>query len=213
MRVRSCRAHSAQDRHTHPCLVVLQLPGNAADLRRAGKFHLGQKIDEMLFSAPAQPDLLLLLLVFEHGFHGHTGDQRHVMDLVGISCDTDDALLVSVMHDRHVDTWKHAREHPLIPDHDHVLRPMYNTVRHLVVGPDSLRVAACNDHTRFVHDIDVVFRILRDLLNKPARQFGFDHGCLLDLITSQHELHSDPSFRGPCIRYKPLPSRARPAHS
>ena len=85
-----------------PCLsrisVSLQLPGNAADLRRAGKFHLGQKIDEMLFSA-------------------------------------------------------------------------------------------------------------------PARQFGFDHGCLLDLITSQHELHSDPSFRGLCIRYKPLPSRVHPAHS
>ena len=167
----------------------------------------------MLFPAPPQTDLLLLLLIFEHGFHGHTGDQRYVMDLVRVSRDTDNTFFMPVVHDRHVDTGEHAREHSLVPDHDHVLRPVYDAVRHLVVGSDSLRVAACNDHTRFVHDIDVVFRILRDLLNKPARQFGFDHGCLLDLIASQHESRPDPSFRDPCIRYKPLPSRARPAHS
>ena len=167
----------------------------------------------MLFPAPPQTDLLLLLLIFEHGFHGHTGDQCYVMDLVRISRDADDAFFMSVVHDRHVDAGEHSRKHPLIPDHDHVLRPVYDSVRHLVVGPDSLRIAACYDHTRFVHDIDVVFCILRDLLNKPARQFGFDHGCLLDLIASQHESRPDPSFRDPCIRYKPLPSRARPAHS
>ena len=180
-------SHAAQNRHAHPALVVLQLPCNAPDLRRAGEFHLGQKIDEMLFPAPAQTGLLLVLFILEHGFHGHSGDQRNVVDLVRIPRDADDAFFMSVVHDRHINARLDARKHSVVPDYDHVLISVNDAVRHLVIGTDSPRIPAGNDHSLFVHDIDVVFRVLRDLLNKPARQFRFDHSCLLILFTSPHE--------------------------
>ena len=132
----------------------------------------------MFLTAPSQSDALLLLFIFQHGFHGHAGDHGDIADLVRIARDTDDALLAALVHDRHVDAGKDAREHPVIADHDHIPGSLDNAVRHLMISADPPGIPAGYDHSVFIHDIDVVFRKLSHLLYESAGQFGFDHGCL-----------------------------------
>ena len=97
------------------------------------------------------------------------------MDLVRVAGDADNALPAPLVNDRHVNAREHTGEHLLVGDHDHILRSVDNAVGHFMIGPDPLGIPAGYDHAGLIHDIDIVFCVLRDLLDESAGHFRFDH--------------------------------------
>ena len=93
----------------------------------------------------------------------------------GIAGDAHDAFLPAPVHDRHVDARKHSRECPVVLDDDAFRPAAEDPGCRLVVGADPVLVPAGNDHSGFIHNIDVIFRILDDLVDKFLRHFRLDH--------------------------------------
>ena len=113
----------------------------------------------MFLPVSPQTDLFLLLFVSQHSLHGQPGDQRNIVNRIGISGHADDALLATLMHDCHIDTRKNAGEFLFIMNNDHILTPAYDPVGHRMISTDPSRITACDDHAALIHDVDIIFGI------------------------------------------------------
>ena len=94
----------------------------------------------------------------------------------GAARDTDDTFFFAVYNDCHVDAGQNAGVEFVIIYDNNVFFAPNDPVRRLVIGPYAVFAAACDDDAGLIHDIDVVFCVVSNLVDEFLRHFRSYHG-------------------------------------
>ena len=168
-------AQPAKDGDPHNGFCIPKLIRHAAQPARIGIFLRRQQAHKPFLSVYPPLQFLVLFFIFEHGFDGHFGDQSHRADLLRVPGDPHHPLPPAINVDHHIDPGAHTGIVVFSRSHHHVFRARNNIIRHLMKGAHPFGVPAGDDHAFFIHDIDVVIRILRYLLYELLGQVKFYH--------------------------------------